>query len=257
MSIAVSTGILSSSHSSKKIFTGRSAATGEQIELHLNYSVANTKTGAGYQTTILVSGTHPLDAIKNGQDESVCGNCPFRKQTDGTRACYVTPMGLGAAYKNRKAQINPDPLKIQKEAYIRLGSYGDPAMLPFPLVAALATRGNKHTGYTHQHGEGYYDKRFDGLLMRSVETLGQAKKAKEEGARYFRVDLEGIGPQEGEIECPYDSRGIQCRQCGLCNGVGLNGERVNVKSIMIRPHGNGFRLKSVAEKIKLRIIGEN
>lgn len=239
--------------SNKAIFTGKSAFNGQEIECHVSYSTDNAKTGAGYQTTILVSGVHPNEALNNGQDAAVCGNCPFRKNENG-RGCYVTPMGLGAAFKNRKANINPNPVSLDKEAYIRLGSYGDPAMLPYSLVSALAKRGNKHTGYTHQHKEEFYDRRFDSLIMRSVETVAGAEKAKSEGARYYRVDLEGVGPQEGEIVCPNETHGITCRKCGLCNGVGENGERSKMKNIVITPHGNGFRSKK-KDLLTLKIIG--
>jgi hypothetical protein len=94
--------------------------------------------------------------------------------------------------------------------------------------------------------------------MRSVESIAQAEAAWGEGARTFRADLEGIGPQPGEIPCPNEADPlITCAQCGLCNGVGEQGERKSLKSIVIKPHGNGFKGSEAKKQLTaLRILGQ-
>jgi hypothetical protein len=168
-------------------------------------------------------------------------------------------MALGQIYKKGPSRIaNPAPSDLPRSSYVRLGLYGDPAMLPFSIVQGIASRAKKWTGYTHQFRESWYDRRFDSLLMRSVESIAQAEAAWGEGARTFRVDLEGIGPQPGEIPCPNEADPlITCAQCGLCNGVGEQGERKSLKSIVIKPHGNGFKGSEAKKQLTaLRILGQ-
>jgi hypothetical protein len=128
-------------------------------------------------------------------------------------------------------------------------------MLPYDVVKGIAGRSRRFTGYTHQHEQPWYDRRFDSLLMRSVESLAQAEAAWGEGARTYRADWEGLGPQENEIYCPYPK--VQCADCGLCNGIGEKEERKPLKSIVIAPHGNGFKGSEAKKQLTaLRILGQ-
>ena len=47
----------------------------------------NDKTGTMLQQWILLADVHPYEAVKTGQDESVCGECVHRpaKQEEGKR----------------------------------------------------------------------------------------------------------------------------------------------------------------------------
>src|SRR4051812_20933218 len=47
----------------------------------------NGKTGNMVQTWIMRSDMKPTDAVKSGEDSSVCGDCPHRPANDGS--CYV------------------------------------------------------------------------------------------------------------------------------------------------------------------------
>jgi hypothetical protein len=52
----------------------------------------NAKTGAIVQSFIIRSDVAPVDALKTGADESICGNCPHRPilaKTNGQAPCYV------------------------------------------------------------------------------------------------------------------------------------------------------------------------
>ena len=41
------------------------------------------------QTWILRSDVNPVEAVNNGDDYSICGDCPHRKNDKGERSCYV------------------------------------------------------------------------------------------------------------------------------------------------------------------------
>jgi hypothetical protein len=69
----------------------------------LDRASKNEKTGDLLQLWILRQDVAPNDAAKDGNDASVCGACPHRRQEDGTRTCYVMvyqgPRAVWAAYK--------------------------------------------------------------------------------------------------------------------------------------------------------------
>ena len=97
-----------------------------------------------------------------------------------------------------------------------------------------------HTGYTHQIAHKAFDKRFLSLCMVSADSPKQAAKYQAMGAKTFRVAMAGDSLANGEIECLADSQGLQCHECGLCDG-----QRQNVA---ITVHGKG------ASKFKTSMI---
>ena len=60
------------------IYEGPSLIDGEPIVVIMTYGSSNEKTGDIHQTWILLQNTSPLDGVKNGQDESICGDCVHR-----------------------------------------------------------------------------------------------------------------------------------------------------------------------------------
>jgi hypothetical protein len=225
------------------MYQGPSALTGDEIVVIATMKTTNGKTGDMVQVWILDANMNPVEAVKTGQDESVCGNCPHRKVT-----CYVNVgQAPNAIFKAFKRGLYP-VFDLAKHAqafltrYTRLGAYGDPAAAPFDIMALLATLGLGHTGYTHQAAHKGFDKRFIALCQVSADTPKQAAKWQAQGAKTFRVALEGDSLADNEIECLADSEGIQCIDCGLCNGVQQNiaitvhGSRSkNFKSAMLIP----------------------
>mgnify|MGYP006888280586 FL=1 len=214
--------------------------TGAPVRADLVWSTANPKTGPGWQLFILDQQNHPSEALKTGGDASVCGNCPMRPRTDlpglpRYRGCYVNPAMLGAVWKKQRKAFSSssDTTKVLQGHYLRLGAYGDPAMLPTPLLELLTRSCSNWTGYTHQHNEPWYNPEANKYLMHSVETIAQAKESWAKGARTFRIDLEELGAQPGEVVCPNVTHGVQCRDCNLCRGNSLG----NAKSVCIPPHG--------------------
>ena len=65
----------------------------------------------------------------------------------------------------------------------------------------------------------------------SADTPKQARKYQSMGAHTFRVALEGDSLDHDEVECLADSEGLQCVDCGLCDGT--------KKNVAITVHGSG------------------
>jgi len=71
--------------------------------------------------------------------------------------------------------------------------------------------------------------------MASVDSVQEAKEAKEAGWRYFRVRPEGAPLISGEIDCP-SKIGVTCDDCRLCGGL-----QRKAKNISIEAHGVGAK----------------
>ena len=203
----------------------------------------NRKTGAMVQVYIVRADMSPLDASRLGLDRSVCGDCDLRwftwrirkLETGETRAkCYVNVGWLTVMWNSWAAgkmpRISPAELGdiIDESGMpVRQGAYGDPAVLPAAVWEQL-DRG-RGTSYSHQ----WRNANVQRFAMASVTTLEEASEARALGYRTYRVDLEEVGAQEGEIMCPHESRGVSCADCGLCNGQRGAGS----KNIVIHPMG--------------------
>ena len=102
----------------------------------------------------------------------------------------------------------------------QLGSYGDPAAVPYRVWKPLGDVSSGRTGYTHQWQTGRFW-RFREWLMASVETRRDAQYAHWRGWRTFRTLLDVNELAQGEILCPAsDEAGKrrQCENCLACNG---------------------------------------
>jgi len=118
---------------------------------------ANAKTGRMLQTWILRSDVHPAVAAANGDDYSICGNCPHRScpSTGRRRTCYVNvaygPAAVYRAYQSgRYGRISVYLSDTFYGYALRLGSYGDPAAIPEDSWNVLVRHCSSRTGYTHQ-----------------------------------------------------------------------------------------------------------
>jgi len=216
------------------LYQGPSMLDGEPIVVIATMTTRNVKTGDMVQTWILRSDINPVEASKLGQDSSICGNCPQRHHIGG--ACYVN---IGQApnqvYNSFKRGIYPVFDYAKHSQYltgrkIRLGAYGDPAAIPFDIVAPFAKLGTGHTGYTHQASHESFDDRYFSLLMASADTPKQSLALQARGAKTFRVALADDSLFEHETECLADSRGIQCADCLQCDGQKRN--------VAIQVHGS-------------------
>jgi len=208
------------------MYEGESAIDGSDIVVIATLKSSNVKTGNMVQTWILCKDSHPVQASLDGDDTAICGNCVHRRNRGG--ACYVNigqaPSQVWKTYKRGGYPLfnAKDHAQYFTGRKVRLGSYGDPAAMPYEIAERMVNMSLGHTGYTHQASRKFFDKRFLTLCQVSADTPRQALKFQAMGAKTFRVALEGDALMDGEIECLADSKGISCLDCGLCNGVKQN-----------------------------------
>ena len=234
-----------------KLYDGPSLLDGKRIIVLLTGLATdsnNTKTGAMMQTWILRYDVAPHEAIKTGDDSSVCGQCPLRpilwkmaKVKVSRKRCYVktwhAPLATWKA--NRDLPVTPlnEALELIDGRMVRFGSYGDPGAVPAMIWEALKT--GKRTGYSHQ----WRDQDVASFVMASVHSVKERQQAKNKGMRTFRIisSLDEIvrdknGKPE-EILCPASKEAgfrTTCSECGLCDGSkGPNDRR---KDVVIPAH---------------------
>jgi len=205
-----------------KIWSGDSLLTGEPISLYLIFGSSNRKTGKMVQTWILRDDVEPHKASLDEQ-RAVCGDCKLRDN-----GCYVTKFKAPLTVYRR--YVNTDLVEPPKRiTALRLGSYGDPAAVPFEVWQKLVLRTQGAiTGYTHSWREA--DIRLQRHCMASVDTPDEAIAAWSDGWSIFATCR-----LPGAKQCPADRTAgmVKCITCGLCSG-----NRKNQRAIWIRPHGN-------------------
>jgi len=197
---------------------------------------ANTKTGAMIQTWIMRSDLEPHQAIKTGDDSSVCGDCPLRGVNGKGRSCYVVthqaPLSVYRAFK-RGAYAEASLAQIKELStgkMVRLGSYGDPAAVPVHIWKMYTTAAKGWTGYTHQWR---HSNVLQGLCMASADTAADRELAVSQGWRTFRVKTADMPVMKNERVCPATTVGLDCATCGSCKGAASG----NVGTIVIDVHG--------------------
>jgi hypothetical protein len=191
----------------------------------------NSKTGGMVQTYIVRDDMRPYEAIVTGADEAICGQCPHRRQADGSRSCYVNPATglnsvgkqlIGGAYPD----LSPDAAgELCRGRSVRLGTYGDPAAVPMHVWLALTAHAANWTGYTHQW-RNRHAVAYQGYVMASCDSEADRAAAQAKGWRTFRVRrMTPTGPEPmggREIVCPASAEGgkrVTCEACGLCAGA--------------------------------------
>jgi hypothetical protein len=205
---------------------------------------ANSKTGwSMLQTWILPATETPLQAIRTGKDESVCGRCPLRGAHARDRACYVNlgraPTAVWQAWTRQLyPTVDEKRWKRIRGRPVRLGSYGDPAAVPSQIWFRLAGYATGWTGYTH-HWRDPRLQHLRWLLMASVDTPHEAWEAQALGWRTYRTRLESEELLPFESTCPASKEAghkTTCERCLQCNGT----QAVDVRrSYAIEAHGVG------------------
>ena len=212
---------------------------------------ANRKTGDMAQSWILRADIAPVDALKSGVDASICGDCPLRGSVvDGKRvgrACYVNvgqaPQSVWKAYKRGSyARVSPlEAADLLEGKGVRLGSYGDPAMVPLAVLLAVVSKARMWTGYTHQWRT--IDPVYAGLLMASADSVEDRRAAREAGWRSFYVvpaTTEALPAKAMVCAADRERNPLQCSDCGACAGT-RQGSAVNAVDVVIRAHGGGAK----------------
>lgn len=215
--------------------SGSAIAAGEPIMVLASKAKtpgkANRKTGDMWQLYILLQNVRPTDAIREGRDAAVCGDCIHRGINGNTCYTYgLTTMAANGMYDQHHAggsqAFTPDMVTGDT---VRLGAYGDPAAVPYevwePIIAASAG----HTGYTHQWRT--CDQRFANICQASCDTPEDMKLATARGWRTYTVMPVDTERVPGAVPCP--SPRIKCESCLKCSGTAL-GRKGNV---WIAAHG--------------------
>ena len=177
----------------------------------------NRKTGPTIQVYILSADTSPVEAYDKGSDYIICGDCPARKW------CYVNigrdPSSVWKAWErgNFETATPSDFPTLFRGRKVRLGAYGDPAAVPASILTPLVTSADGHLGYTHQWNKIKFQWLKD-YCMASIETEMDYLNAKLLGWRTFRLMDDVNKRLKNESVCPNETTGIQCTECGLCDG---------------------------------------
>ena len=220
---------------------------GQPIVVILTTSSSNRKTGNMCQVWILRDDINPVDALNHGEDVSICGDCPHRKDHTGKRSCYVNvgqaPNSVWKAYKRGAyvdATARPTPNIDALDSAIngkkiRWGAYGDPALITPLVVDYVNSRSKGHTGYTHQWRSKFAEP-FKGTFQASVDSMAELIDATDDGWKTFIVVSERYAKSvPGAKQCPATVEQSQatCHTCTLCDG--------GRQHVYVRAHGAGRR----------------
>lgn len=183
----------------------------------------NSKTGWMLQTYVIRQDIAPTEAVKQGLDFSICGDCPMRGKSSD-RTCYVNLIPVNNVWRKYCSgsypTLNSEILQNIKRRRLplRITAYGDAAATPMTAWEPLLNVVDRWTGYTHQWRD--CDRRWQKYLMASVESKRDLHVANSMGWRTFRVILPEEKPEVGEIMCTHVAHeSVQCEDCGLCNGT--------------------------------------
>lgn len=213
----------------------------------------NAKTGAIVQSFIIRSDVAPTDALKTGDDVSICGECPHRPllaKTNGQAPCYVnvgrSVRSVYEAYR-RGRYTRADAATIARALQgkiVRLGTYGDPAAAPVTMWAQITRYAASRRGYTHQWQRADFDaSAWAPLVMASADSIDEAAQANLLGMRVFRVSM-GVDVQAGESMCPASAEAgkrATCSKCTLCAGTSIQ-----ARDIVIADHAVGHKRRVIS-----------
>jgi hypothetical protein len=215
----------------------------------------NDKTQDMLQLFIIRSDMSPVEAIMQGLDDAICGDCRHRGDlVDGSfvnRSCYVdVAKSVRSVYECYKRGNYPKTLRADwrdrmeakgRKVALRFGAYGDPAALPEAVISDLYMTINPETstGYTHQWRQAGATVRNH--CMASVDTEMEYWEAKALGFRTFRVRdesepklaMEAVCPAADESKPAQNGIKVSCATCGLCDGL----EAGKVCDAVIMVHG--------------------
>lgn len=249
------------------LYQGPSEIDGAQIVVivpGLRDGSSNDKTGRMLQTWILRADRAPMEALRDGADESVCGDC-IHRVVNGAGSCYVNvaqgPTAVYRAFVNGSypASSPEEVARLIEGRLIRLGSYGDPAAVPVRVWEALLARAAGHTGETHQWRRARAQA-YRRILMASVDSEPQGDRARAMGWRTFRVKSACEPKVRGEMACPASQeagRRLTCETCGVCDGAQDRPSRasgvMNVHGLAWKAARYALAQKAIRHKKRFRV----
>lgn len=201
----------------------------------------NRKTGKSVQLWILDATMHPVESRRSGHDaQNQCAGCVFASGN----GCYVSPNPLGAIWRKWKRggyapllMGSPEWNAFFSTDFVRFGAYGNPSLIPLPMVADIASRARRITGYFHDwHTMAPGDAIAYGQFFMASCEADNFGKAQSLGLRTFSV-VPAPMPSAG-IECLADAKGMTCKECGLCDGNRrTTGRSKPLPHVFITAHG--------------------
>ena len=216
----------------------KSPINGQDCVVILTMNSANRKTGNMAQVWILLEDVNPVEAVLEGDDFAICGNCPHRLDpATGNRSCYVNvgqaPLAVWKAYKAGKYGKLSDlsPKDLEKKS-IRWGAYGDPSIISPSLFQTINEHAQSHTGYTHQWREPWAQP-FKNYFMASCDGLADYLNASAHGWKCFAVAPKGTTGQGKQCPATVENSEAQCITCRLCDGAKTD--------IWVEAHGRGAK----------------
>lgn len=203
----------------------------------------NAKTGDMIQTWILRSDLTPGDALRTGEDKSICGDCKHRGRTCYVMVHWGVTQVWKAAQRGKYPELNRAHLALTGRGHtIRLGTYGDPAAVPISVWQRFISQAKTSTGYTHQ----WRDVESWPLMefcMASVDTPAEREEAKALGWRTFRVRTSAEPVLDREVVCPASAEAghkTTCEECRACGGLSSKAKA----DIVIKVHGSPTRARA-------------
>lgn len=196
---------------------------------------SNSKTGGMIQVHILPdNGEPPHDAVKSGADLSICGDCPLKGHMWKGRACYVNvATGPNAVWLCYMGGGYPDYQRAVHDEYfvgreVRWGAYGEPVLIPLPIVSHVSDLSNGWSGYTHQWRQARY-RAYRRYFMASTHTIDDCRDAVRLGWRFFKSankhtaeDIAALREITPCFNCPASKEQghrLQCFECLACDGM--------------------------------------
>lgn len=207
----------------------------------LGRASTNSKTGPMVQVYIIRTDKSPADAVRDGSDSAICGNCQHRSGSNIGRSCYVIYWnGPQAVYRSlpylQRRKVYAIPELVGKG--LRISAYGDAAAVPASFWFGLTMLAGWWTGYTSHWRT--CDQRLRKLLMASVYDEASRAEAAKRGWRTFRTRRHGDSlAANTEVICPASVEAghrTTCDECRLCRGTSLD-----ARSVAILPHGQRVR----------------
>ena len=85
------------------------------------------------------------------------------------------------------------------------------------------------------------------FFMASTDSQKETIMAHSMGWRTFRVKGANMANLANEIDCPNASTGVQCRDCTLCDGLGVHGKGKSITAVVHGTTGkiNKFNLVNI------------
>ena len=197
----------------------------------------NAKTGVMVQTYILRADMFPMEAIRTGADDAICGDCQHR----GT-SCYVdVSKSVTAIYYAwmRGSYFLASPKRVARMLRgrkVRIGAYGDPAAIPAMHWRDLVRHADGHTGYSHQWRQPFAQG-LRGIVMASADSPSDRDIARAMGWRTFRVRTADQPLAAREIMCPASDEAGKRRQCATCMACDGAARGAGQASVAIIVHG--------------------